>query len=132
AALLFAAVTSAHAQPTAAFEPKARQIYLIEDSTGTVLYSRGEDELFPPASLMKLMTAEYVFSQIKAGKITENTEYAVSEYAWRTGGALSRTSTMFAALNSSVRVIDLLQGVIVQLANDGCIILAEGMAGSEK
>lgn len=131
-ALLFAVATSAHGQPTAAFEPKARQIYLIEDSTGTVLYSRGEDELFPPASLMKLMTAEYVFSQIEAGKITENTEYKVSEYAWRTGGALSRTSTMFAALNSSVRVIDLLQGVIVQLANDGCIILAEGMAGSEQ
>ena len=47
-----------------------------------------EDELFPPASLMKLMTAEYVFNELKTGKISENTEYKVSEYAWRTGGAL--------------------------------------------
>jgi serine-type D-Ala-D-Ala carboxypeptidase (penicillin-binding protein 5/6) len=119
------------AQQVTAFEPKAPQIYLVEASTNTVLYARGEDELIPPASLVKLMTAEYVLHEIKTGKISDNTEYKVSEYAWRTGGALSRTSTMFAALNSDIRVIDLLQGVIVQLANDACIILAEGLAGSE-
>jgi D-alanyl-D-alanine carboxypeptidase (penicillin-binding protein 5/6) len=130
-ALLWA-VPVAVAQQQTAFEPKAPQIYLVEASTGTVLYARGEDEPIPPASLVKLMTAEYVFHQLKSGKITENTEYKVTEYAWRTGGALSRTSTMFAALNSSIRVIDLLQGVIVQLANDGCIVLAEGLSGSEQ
>jgi D-alanyl-D-alanine carboxypeptidase (penicillin-binding protein 5/6) len=116
---------------TAAFETKAKQVYLIEAGTGTVLYSKNADDLIPSASLAKLMTAEYVFNELKQGRISENTEYKVSEYAWRTGGALSRTSTMFAALNSSIRVIDLLRGVIVQLANDGCIILAEGLAGSE-
>lgn len=125
-------VGPAPAQQVTAFEPKATQIYLIEASTGTVLYARGENDPIPPASLVKLMTAEYVLHEIKAGKITDNTQYKVSEYAWRTGGALSRTSTMFAALNSNIRVIDLLQGVIVQLANDGCIILAEGLAGSEQ
>jgi D-alanyl-D-alanine carboxypeptidase (penicillin-binding protein 5/6) len=124
-------VGPAAAQQVTAFEPKATQIYLIEASTNTVLYARGENDPVPPASLVKLMTAEYVLHEIKTGKISENTEYKVSEYAWRTGGALSRTSTMFAALNSSIRVMDLLQGVIVQLANDGCIILAEGLAGSE-
>lgn len=123
---------SASSQQVTAFEPKAPQIYLVEASTNTVLYARGEDEPIPPASLVKLMTAEYVLHEIKTGKISDNTEYKVSEYAWRTGGALSRTSTMFAALNSNIRVIDLLQGVIVQLANDACIILAEGMAGSEQ
>lgn len=131
-AQMSAGAAVALAQQVSAFEPKAPQIYLIEADTGTVLYARGEDEPMPPASLVKLMTSEYVFHQLKTGKITENTEYKVSEYAWRTGGALSRTSTMFAALNSNIRVIDLLQGVIVHLANDGCIILAEGMAGSEQ
>ena len=119
------------AQQVTAFEPKAPQIYLIEASTGTILYARGENDPIPPASLVKLMTAEYVLHEIKTGKISDNTEYKVSEFAWRTGGALSRTSTMFAALNSNIRVMDLLHGVIVQLANDGCIILAEGLAGSE-
>lgn len=116
---------------TAAFETKARQAYLIEDSTGTVLYAKNADDPITSASLAKLMTAEYVFHELQQGRISEDTLYKVSEYAWRTGGALSRTSTMFAALNSEIRVIDLLRGVVVQLANDGCIILAEGLAGSE-
>jgi D-alanyl-D-alanine carboxypeptidase (penicillin-binding protein 5/6) len=131
-AAAFLGLAPASAQQITAFEPKAPQIYLVEATTGTVLYARGENEPIPPASLVKLMTAEYVFHALKTGRISDNTEYKVSEYAWRTGGALSRTSTMFAALNSNIRVIDLLQGIIVQLANDGCIVIAEGLAGSEQ
>lgn len=116
---------------TAAFETKAKEIYLVEAATGTVLLAKNENETIQAASLAKLMTAEYVFNELKSGRLSPETEYKVSEYAWRTGGALSRTATMFAALNSNVRVMDLLQGVIVQSANDGCIILAEGLAGSE-
>ena len=113
------------------FETKARQIYMIEASTGTVLISKDENEPVSPASLAKLMTMEVVFQALKTGEIRPETAYPVSEHAWRTGGAPSRTSTMFAALKSSVPVIDLVQGVIVQLANDACIILAEGISGSE-
>lgn len=129
---LFGTISAARAQQAAGFEPKAPHVYLVEASTGTVLYARGEDELVPPASLVKLMTAEYVFHELKAGRISADTVFTVSENAWRTGGALSRTSTMFAALNSNIRVIDLLQGVIVHLANDACIVLAEGLADSEQ
>ncbi|MCO5146322.1 MAG: D-alanyl-D-alanine carboxypeptidase [Aquamicrobium sp.] len=113
------------------FETKAKQAFMIDAETGTVLYSKDPDAPFPPASLAKLMTMEVVFNAIRTGKLSLDTEFPVSEYAWRTGGAPSRTSTMFAALNSLIRVEDLIQGVIVQSANDGCIILAEGMAGSE-
>ena len=97
-ALAVLAVGPVVAQQLTGFEPKASQIYLIEASTNTVLFARGENDAIPPASLVKLMTAEYVLHEIKTGKITDHTEYKVSEYAWRTGGALSRTSTMFAAL----------------------------------
>ena len=113
------------------FDTKAKQIYLIEASTGTVLLSKGADDLVPSASLAKLMTVEFVLHSLKDGKLTPETEFPVSEYAWRTGGALSRTSTMFAALKSKIRVDDLLKGITVQYANDACIILAEGVSGSE-
>ncbi len=116
---------------TPLFETKAKQALMIDAETGTILFSKDPDAAFPPASLAKLMTMEVVFNALKTGKLTPDTEFPVSEYAWRTGGAPSRTSTMFAALNSSIRVEDLIQGVVVQAANDGCIILAEGMAGSE-
>lgn len=113
------------------FDVKAKQVYLIEAETGTVLFARAEDEAVPAASLAKLMTTATVFKALAAREITLDTHYPVTEHAWRTGGAPSRTSTMFAALKSNVRVEDLLRGVIVQFANDACIILGEGIAGSE-
>lgn len=115
----------------ALFDTKAKQALMIEDETGTILFAKSPDTLIEPAALAKLMTMEVVFHELKAGKISLSTQYAVSENAWRTGGAPSGGSTMFAKLKSQLSVGDLVQGVIVQSANDGCIILAEGIAGSE-
>ena len=116
---------------TGPFIAKAEQAYMIDAETGTVLLSQNENQPFPPASLAKLMTVEVVLDALSNGQVTAETAYPVSEYAWRTGGAPSRTSTMFAALKSSVSINDLLTGIIVQNANDGCIVVAEGMAGSD-
>lgn len=126
------AQTAAQTQDAAvAFATKARQAYLVEAKTGTVLLAVNENQAFPPASLAKLMAMEVVFSALKRGDISGETVFPVSEHAWRTGGAPSGTTTMFAALNSRMRVDDLVRGVIVQNANDACIILAEGISGSE-
>jgi D-alanyl-D-alanine carboxypeptidase (penicillin-binding protein 5/6) len=110
---------------------KAKQAYLVESKTNTVLLAVNENQAFAPASLAKLMTMEVAFSALERNEVTEDTQFPVTEYAWRNGGAPSGTTTMFAALNSRVPVIDLIRGVIVQNANDGCIILAEGISGSE-
>ncbi len=123
-----------HAQavpPPQPIDTKAAQAYLIEAATGTVLLAKNERQSFAPASLAKLMTLEIVFDALRKGEIRSDTVYPVSEYAWRTGGAPSRTSTMFAAVKSQVPVADLIRGIAVQTANDGCLIIAEGMAGSE-
>lgn len=130
-ALAWAVQTVAAQQPQL-YETRAAQAFLIDAETGTVLFSKDPDRKIPPASLAKLMTMEVVFHAIKSGRLTLDDEFSVSENAWRTGGAPSRTSTMFAELGSSIRLEDLIQGVIVQSANDGCIIIAEGMAGSEE
>ncbi|WP_292655234.1 serine hydrolase, partial [Mesorhizobium sp.] len=113
------------------FETKAGQAFMIDAETGTVLFSKDADRLIPPASLAKLMTMEVVFDAIKSGRMTLEDTFVVSENAWRKGGAPSGTSTMFAKLKSTIRLEDLIQGVTVQAANDGCIVIAEGMAGSE-
>lgn len=113
------------------FETKAAQAYMIDAETGTVLFSKAPDKPMAPASLAKLMTMEAVFNAIKQGRYKPSDTFAVSENAWRTGGAASRASTMFAAVRSQIAIDDLIKGVTVQLANDGCIVLAEGMAGSE-
>jgi serine-type D-Ala-D-Ala carboxypeptidase (penicillin-binding protein 5/6) len=114
------------------FETRADSAYMIDAETGSILFAKDPDKLIPPASLAKLMTMEVVFHALRSGRLSMDDEFLVSENAWRTGGAVSGGSTMFAELGSSIRLEDLIQGVIVQSANDGCIIIAEGMAGSEE
>ncbi|MER8709125.1 D-alanyl-D-alanine carboxypeptidase [Mesorhizobium sp. M1088] len=126
--LLLLSLAQASAQ---LFETKAAQAFMIDAETGTVLFSKDADRLIPPASLAKLMTMEVAFDAIKSGRMTLDDTFVVSENAWRKGGAPSGTSTMFAKLKSTIRLEDLIQGVTVQAANDGCIVIAEGMAGSE-
>jgi D-alanyl-D-alanine carboxypeptidase (penicillin-binding protein 5/6) len=115
----------------APFETKASEALMIDAETGTILFAREPDKQVAPAALAKLMTMEVVFHAIGEGRITLDDTFAVSENAWRRGGAPSGGSTMFAALKSKIRLGDLMQGVIVQSANDGAIVIAEGMAGSE-
>ncbi|BAV45274.1 penicillin binding protein [Mesorhizobium loti] len=127
-ALLLLCLTPANAQ---LFETKATQAFMIDADTGTVLFAKDADKPIPPASMAKLMTMEVVFNAIKSGRLKLDDTFVVSENAWRKGGAPSGTSAMFAKLKSAIRLEDLIQGVTVQAANDGCIVIAEGMAGSE-
>ncbi len=104
---------------------------LIEASSGSVLFEKNADQLLPPSSMMKLMTAEVVFHKLAKGDIKLTDEFRISENAWRRGGAPSGGSTMFAAINSRVSVDNLLHGALIQSGNDACIALAEGIAGNE-
>ena len=124
--------THAAAPPTTAFETKAKHAILMDADANLVLFEKDADTLAPPASMSKLMTLAIVFRELKAGRLKLEDEFKVSEHAWRTGGAPSGSSAMFAPLNSMVTVSDLIQGITVQSGNDAAIILAEGIAGSEE
>ena len=113
------------------FQTSAPNALLLDPESDSVLFDKGGDQLVPPASLAKLMTLEFVFNEIKQGRIKLDTEYVISENAWRKGGAPSHGSTMFAALHSRVKVEDLLHGIITDSANDACIAIAEALAGNE-
>ena len=113
------------------FQTSVPHAILIDADSDTVLFEKNADQLMFPASLNKLMTMAVVFNEIKQGRLDVDTEFTVSENAWRRGGAPSGGSAMYAALNSRVKVRDLIQGVIVQSGNDACIVLAEGIAGTE-
>lgn len=120
---------AAIAQPSGVTAP---HVMLMDLKSGSVLFSRGADEPLYPASITKLMTLAVVFNDLRNKKLSLDTEFQVSNHAWRTGGAPSGTSTMFAAVRSRVRVEDLVIGTAVVSANDGAIVLAEGISGSEQ
>ena len=132
-ALVFSSAGAGLAQSQSKlFETRAKQAVMIDAETGTILYSKDADKLIPPASLAKLMTMEVVFHALKVGRLSMDDKFAVSKNAWTKGGAKSGGSTMFAKVNSEIRIEDLIQGVIVQSANDACITIAEGLAGTEE
>ena len=114
------------------YDTDAPTAILIEAGSGSVLFEKNADELRAPSSMMTLMTTEVVFRAVKQGDIKLTDQYLVSENAWRKGGAPAGGPTMFAAIHSRVPVDDLLRGAIIQNGNDACMILAEGIAGSEK
>ena len=113
------------------YQTPATQAIMIDGETGAVLFEKDGSARFEPASLTKLMTAEVVFHLLETGKLTPPQTFKVSTFAWKTGGAPSRTSTMFAAVNKEVSVLDLLRGMIIANGNDAAITLAEGVAGNE-
>jgi D-alanyl-D-alanine carboxypeptidase (penicillin-binding protein 5/6) len=113
------------------FETKAKHAILMDADANLVFFEKDPDTLMPPASMSKLMTLAVVFRELRAGRLKLEDQFKVSEHAWRTGGAPSGSSAMFAPLNSMVSVSDLILGITVQSANDACIILAEGISGSE-
>ncbi len=131
-ALFSAFLFAAGAAQAQLYSTPAKQALLLDADTGTVLFAKEPDARIPPASLAKLMTMEVVFSQLKSGKLSLQDNFFVSENAWRKGGTNSGGSTMFAKPNSEIPLEDLIKGVIVQSANDGCIIIAEGLSGSEE
>jgi D-alanyl-D-alanine carboxypeptidase (penicillin-binding protein 5/6) len=114
------------------FQTVAPTAILIDADSQTVLFEKNADELVAPASMAKIMTVEIIFNELKNGRLSMDTEFTVSENAWRKGGASSGGSAMFAKVNSSVRLEDLLRGVIIQSGNDAAIAIAEGVSGTEE
>ncbi len=127
--LVLASPREARAQ---GFQTMAPTAILMDANSHAILFEKSADELTAPASMAKTMTAEVVFSQLKSGRLSMDTEFTVSENAWRKGGGGSGGSSMFAKVNTPVRLEDLLRGLIVQSGNDAAIAIAEGIAGTEE
>ena len=108
-------------------ETPAREAFVYDMSTDTVLFEKNADELMSPASMSKLMTVTMVFERLKEGSLKLDDTLPVSEKAWKKGG-----SKMFVEVDTRVAVGDLLRGIIVQSGNDACIVIAEGLGGSEE
>ncbi len=129
--LLAAAVVPSTAQTTGELVIKSKQAIVMDADSGAVLFQRNADDLVSPASMSKLMLLVMLFRALRAGLVQLGTEVPMSEHAWRTGGAPSKSSSMFVPLGKTATVDELMKGIIVQSGNDAAISVAEKLAGSE-
>jgi D-alanyl-D-alanine carboxypeptidase (penicillin-binding protein 5/6) len=114
------------------FFTKSKNAILIDGRTGKSLYEKDPDEPIYPASMSKIMTQIMVFERLADKTLSLEQEMFVSKNAWKRGGAKSGSSTMYLEPESRVKLGDLIQGAIIQSANDACIAIAENIAGSEE
>lgn len=114
-------------QASPVIETKAQQAIVVDAETDTVLLSKNAYEPMFPASMTKMMTAHVLFDYLKTEKLKLDDTFAVSEEAWRKGG-----SKMFVKVNTRVSIDDLLKGIVIQSGNDACIVVSEGISGSEE
>jgi D-alanyl-D-alanine carboxypeptidase (penicillin-binding protein 5/6) len=113
-----------------AIEPpnvQAEHIYIVDYNTGSVLFDKAGTEKLHPASMSKLMTLYMLFDALKRGDVKLTDKFHVSKKAWSTQG-----SKMFVPIDGDIAVEDLIRGIIVQSGNDACVVVAEGLAGSEE
>lgn len=119
--------TALLALPVQAFDTRATAAWVFDETTQTVLLAKNADQPLPPASMSKLMTLNMLFEAIQDGRVTMDTTFAVSTRARSMGG-----STMFLNEQDRPTVRDLIHGIIINSGNDACVVVAEGLAGTEE
>lgn len=122
-----ALISTALALPAMAFDTAARSAYVVDLTTNTVLLEKNAETPLPPASMSKLMTLNMLFEALDDGRVTLDTPFSVSQRAMDMGG-----STMFLSTRDRPTVEQLIKGIIVLSGNDACVVVAEGLAGSEE
>lgn len=125
--LLALAMMVAVSGPARAFDTRASAAWVADLSTGAVLLEKDSHRPLPPASMSKLMTVYMLFEALRDGRVTMDTTFPVSSRAKAMGG-----STMFLNETDRPTVRELIYGIIVNSGNDACVVVAEGLAGSEE
>ena len=122
--------------PSVAAAPQfagAAPIAFMEDlNTGAVLYARDADRRMPPASMAKMMTVYVAFDMIRRGELKLDKTFTVSPETWRQWHGPEAGSTMFLSVNEHVSVENLLKGIVTLSGNDACVVLAQGVSGTEQ
>ncbi len=107
-------------------DTSASNFILLDYDTGAVLAEKASDKKMYPSSMTKMMTLYLIFEKLKQGTLTLSSQFTVSEKAWRMQG-----SKMFVPIGGQIALEDLIRGIAIQSGNDACIVVAEGIAGSE-
>jgi serine-type D-Ala-D-Ala carboxypeptidase (penicillin-binding protein 5/6) len=125
--LALALLAALVALPVQAFDTRATAAWVFDATTDTVLLDKNAQVPLPPASMSKLMTLNMLFEALADGRVTMDTTFAVSTRAREMGG-----STMFLNEQDRPTARDLIHGIIINSGNDACVVVAEGLAGTEE
>jgi serine-type D-Ala-D-Ala carboxypeptidase (penicillin-binding protein 5/6) len=128
--VLAAAYPASAAAPP--FDTTAPIAYMVDLSSGAVLYAKDADRRMPPASMAKMMTVYVAFEMIKKGELKLDHMIEVRPETWQKWHGPAAGSTMFLSTGEKVSVDNLLKGIVTLSGNDACVVMAEGISGTEE
>jgi len=132
AALLLSVSATPLAARAPSYDSGAPVAFLKDISSGAVLFDKDADRRMPPASMAKMMTAHVAFLLIQKGELTLDKKFTVRPETWQKWHGPQAGSTMFLSPGEEVSVENLLHGIVTLSGNDACVVLAEGIAGTEE
>ncbi|HEX5536042.1 MAG TPA: D-alanyl-D-alanine carboxypeptidase family protein [Sphingobium sp.] len=114
------------------YDSAAPIAYMKDLSSGAILYDKNGEKRIPPASMAKMMTAHVAFRLVQQGELKLDQKFTVRPETWKQWHGPQAGSTMFLSPNEQVSVENLLHGIVTLSGNDACVVLAEGIAGTEQ
>lgn len=100
---------------------------LMEQNTGTILYSHNIHEKLRPASVTKIMTILLIMEAIDSGRLSYSDKIPCTESAAQMGG-----SQIWLDVREELTVDEMLKAICVVSANDCTVAMAEYLAGSQE
>lgn len=128
-ALVSLAVAAPALAQAPAYDTAAPIAFMKDLQTGRILFAKDADKRMPPASMAKMMSVYVAFKLIKSGEASLDQPILVRPETWKKWN--NQGSTMFLEVNSQVSVENLLHGIVTLSGNDACVVLAEGLGGTE-
>jgi D-alanyl-D-alanine carboxypeptidase len=113
-----------HAASSRAFHVGSRSAVLVDFASGKTLYSQDPDRKIAPASITKVLTLYLLHEDVALGRARLTDLVPVSARARDTGG-----SSMGLDAGDKVTLGELIHGISIASANDGCVAVAEHYPG---
>jgi D-alanyl-D-alanine carboxypeptidase len=100
---------------------------VVDMNSGRTLYEQSPDALRVPASLTKMMTLYVLFTYMRAGVISPDSQLVVTPYA-----ASQAPTKLNLKPGVTIRVADAITALVTLSANDAAVTIAENLAGTEQ
>src|SRR4051794_35981779 len=114
-----------HHEERQSYSPAFSSI-IVDGNSGATLSANNADARRHPASLTKIMTLYLLFERLESGKLTLDSEMAVSERA-----SEQAPTKLGLRPGQAIRVEDAIKGLVTRSANDAAVVIAETLASDE-
>ena len=120
-------ITAKEEESDVGLKGDAKSVYLMEYTSGKVIYAENENKRLYPASMTKMMGLLLIYEALHNGQLQLNDMVTTSEFAASMGG-----SQVFLEPQEALSAEDMIKSICIASANDAMVAMGEHLAGSHE